>query len=333
MRGSPSQPAALVALAGVAAAAIVAGALGCSAGTPASAEGDVDASVTPGGGDRRDASTHPEVDASGDAAAPQVDAADAADAQDRWADPARPGWTLSWHDEFDGPANAPVDATKWAFDIGGGGWGNAEAEYYTDRTQNVHLDGSGHLTIRAFNEAYKGMSYTSARLKTAGKMEATYGRFEVRARMPLGRGLWPAFWLLGSNVASAGWPGCGEIDAMEFIGSTPGVVRGSLHGPGYSAGGALSTDYHLPAGQSFTTALHVFAVEWEASEIRFFVDDELYARRTPAAIPAGATWAFDNHPFFVILNLAVGGILPGSPDDTTTFPQDLVVDYVRVYRR
>jgi beta-glucanase (GH16 family) len=247
--------------------------------------------------------------------------------------PERPGWTLVWKDEFEGAAGSGIDGAKWVFETGGNGWGNEELEYYTDRRQNVRLDGNGNLSIVAYNEFFKNQNYTSGRIKTEQKFEQTYGRFEVRAKMPAGRGIWPAFWLLGSNHTSVGWPGCGEIDVMEYIGSETSRVRASLHGPGYSGSTSLFADYHLPAGISFDTAFHIFAVEWEPGQMRFYVDDEMYVNRVPASVPNGGTWVFDGHPFFIIVNLAVGGILPGAPDGTTKFPLELLVDYVRVYRR
>jgi beta-glucanase (GH16 family) len=248
-------------------------------------------------------------------------------------DAARGGWTITWRDEFDGPAGRGIDTSKWVFDVGGNGWGNSELQYYSDRADNARLDGEGHLVIRAAREAYKGRDYTSARLKTEGKFQQTYGRFEARAMMPPGRGLWPAFWLLGSNYTSVGWPASGEIDIMEFLGHDVRTIRGTLHGPGYSADRALSAKYSLGASKAFTDGFNVFAVEWSPGEIRFYVNEELYVRQTPQTLPAGTSWVFDGHPFFVILNLAVGGILPGSPDGTTPFPAELVVDHVRVYRK
>jgi beta-glucanase (GH16 family) len=242
--------------------------------------------------------------------------------------------TPIWSDEFDGPTGTPIDSLKWKHDVGGGGWGNNQLEYDTNRTTNASLDGAGHLVITARRETYTGTdgvtrNYTSARINTAGKFEQAYGRFEARMRLPAGKGMWPAFWMLGNNVGG-GWPACGEIDIMENVGHEPSVNHGSLHGPGYSGGSPLTATYTLPNGQRFTDGYHTFRIDWEPGAVRFYVDGILYQTRTPASMPAGGTWVYD-HPFFIILNVAVGGNWPGSPDGTTVFPQQLLVDYVRVY--
>jgi beta-glucanase (GH16 family) len=242
-----------------------------------------------------------------------------------------PGWTLTFHDEFDGPAGS-VDGTKWGFDIGNrNGWGNSELEYYTDRTSNAALDGNGSLSIVARAEAFQGSNYTSARLNSAGKFSQAYGRFEARIRIPSGQGLWPAFWTLGDNIGPAGWPGCGELDIMENVGREPAVNHGSAHGPGYSGGHPLTGTYQLATGR-LADDYHVYAIEWEPNQVRWYVDGALYETRTPADLPAGTTWVYD-HPFFIIMNVAVGGTFPGSPDATTVFPQTMSVDYVRVYKK
>ena len=171
--------------------------------------------------------------------------------------------------------------------------------------------------------------YTSARLNTQGHFAQRYGRFEARMKLPLGKGLWPAFWLLGGDVAATGWPRCGEIDVMENVGE-PATIYSTLHGPGYSGGHAVSAHRALAEGEAVNSGFHVYAVEWSPGRIRFFVDDALVVERTPADLPAGAAWVYD-HPFFILLNLAVGGDWPGNPDATTTFPQQMLVDYVRVY--
>ena len=246
--------------------------------------------------------------------------------------------TLVWSDEFDGAAGAGVDRSRWTFDIGGGGWGNEELETYTDRAANASLDGNGNLVIVANRETFTGPDgierpYTSARLKTQGIFAHAYGRFEGRLQIPYGQGIWPAFWLLGADITTVGWPACGEIDIMENIGREPSTVHGSLHAPRSGTGpGSTTASFALPAGQRFADDFHVFAVEWEPNQVRFYVDGNLYQTRTPADLPAGTRWVFD-HPFFVILNVAVGGSWPGSPDATTTFPQRMRVDYVRVYSR
>jgi beta-glucanase (GH16 family) len=244
-------------------------------------------------------------------------------------------WVLTWSDEFNGPTGSSPDTTKWAIESGGGGWGNQELEYYTPRRENLRLE-NGNLVIDALREEFTGSDgvkrdYTSARLITLGRFSQKYGRFEAHIQLPYGRGLWPAFWLLGDNFSSAGWPACGEIDIMENVGSERSTVHGTLHGPGYFAGGGVTSAYTLSQGR-FSDSFHVFAAEWEPQVIRFYVDDVLYATRMPADLPKGGRWVFD-HPFFLILNLAVGGNFPGSPDASTMFPQRMLVDYVRVYAR
>jgi len=239
-------------------------------------------------------------------------------------------WVLTWSDEFDGPAG-PIDGTKWNFDTGGGGWGNNELEYYTSRVDNVTLDGKGALEIIARKESYLGSSYTSGRINSAGKFTQAYGRFEARIQIAQGQGIWPAFWTLGGNIGTAGWPQCGELDIQETVNATPKVNHGSAHGPGYSGGSPLTGTYTLPAG-ALSDGYHLYAIEWEPNVVRWYVDDALYETRTPADVPAGDVWVYD-HPFFVILNLAVGGNFPGPPDGTTVFPATTKVDYVRVYRK
>lgn len=236
--------------------------------------------------------------------------------------------TLLWEDNFDGPAGQLPAASRWRFDIGTD-WGNDQLECDTDRPENVSLDGNGNLAITARAEQYEGCAYTSGRIKTQGLFNRTYGRFEARLELPVGRGLWPAFWLLGEDIETNGWPACGEIDIMEYRGQEPNIVHGSLHGPGYSGGAARTGRYTLP-GNGFDAAFHVFAIEWTADEITWLVDDQVYQRRTPADLPSGARWVF-NHPFFIILNVAVGGGYVGDPDASTVFPQTMLVDWVRVY--
>ena len=247
-------------------------------------------------------------------------------------------WTLVWSDEFNGAAGTPVDGTKWVFDTGGGGWGNNELEYYTNSTNNCSTDGAGNLVITAINETlprrnrcwYGQCQYTSARIKTKAKFEQAYGRFEARIKIPYGQGLWPAFWMLGNDIDRNRWPNCGEIDVMENIGREPAIVHGTMHGPGYSGANGIGAAYTLPSG-AFSDDFHVFAIEWAPNVIRWYVDGNLYQTRTPADLPAGTRWVFD-HPFFMLLNVAVGGYWPGNPDATTVFPQRMYVDYVRVYQ-
>ncbi len=241
------------------------------------------------------------------------------------------GWKLVWSDEFNEAAGTGVDASSWTFDLGNqnGGWGNNELEYYTNSTNNVATDGNGNLVITARKEAMGGMNYTSARIKTQGLRSWTYGRIEARMKIPQGQGIWPAFWMLGTDIATKSWPNCGEIDVMENIGKEPSIVHGSAHGPGYSGGNPLTGSITL--AEPVASAFHLFAVEWEQNTLRWYVDDRLYSTKTPSDLPSGSTWVY-SHPFFIIVNVAVGGNWPGSPDDSI-FPQRLLVDYIRVCQR
>jgi len=237
----------------------------------------------------------------------------------------RPGWTLIWHDEFEGEE---LDPEKWVAEIGGHGWGNNEYQFYTDRPENVRLE-DGKLVIEARDEFFIRRHYTSGRIKTQGLFTFTYGRVEARMKLPYGQGIWPAFWMLGDNVEEDGWPLCGEIDIMEHIGREPRRVYGTVHGPGYSGSGGIGHFTTLPEG-SLSEEFHSFAIEWEPGEIRWFVDDEQFFKLTEAQV--NNEWVFD-HPFFILINMAVGGYWPGYPDESTVFPQFLTVDYVRVYQR
>ncbi|MEV1005376.1 family 16 glycosylhydrolase [Nonomuraea sp. NPDC050202] len=241
---------------------------------------------------------------------------------------------LVWSDEFDGAAGSAVDPSKWRFDIGGSGWGNNEQQYYTSSTRNAAMDGAGNLVITARRENpsnyqchYGTCQYTSARLLTSATFTRAYGRFEARMKLPRGQGIWPAFWMLGNDIGTVGWPNSGEIDIMENIGREPNTVHGTLHGPGYSGGGGIGAGYTI--GSPFADAFHTFAVDWSPNLIIWYVDGVEFQRRTPSDL-GGNRWVFD-HPFFMIMNVAVGGHWPGYPDATTTFPQTLTVDYVRVY--
>jgi beta-glucanase (GH16 family) len=236
-----------------------------------------------------------------------------------------PGST-SWSDEFDGPASTLPNSAKWTYDLGGGGWGNQELETYTSDPANVHLDGNGHLVIHVDRA---GSTYTSARIKTQGRFSAQYGRIEARIRLPFGQGIWPAFWMLGADYPATPWPQCGEIDIMENVGREPSVVHGSVHGPGYSGGSSISSAYTLAGGAKLSDDFHVFAIDWAPQSIAFSVDGVVYRTVRPGSLPSGAPWVFDK-PFFLILNVAVGGTFPGSPNATTEFPQEMIVDYVRV---
>ncbi len=237
-------------------------------------------------------------------------------------------WKLIWSDEFDGPNGAPVDQAKWGFETGGTGWNQNELEYYTDQTSNAQIQ-DGNLLLVARKEAYQGNQYTSARLISKGKFEQMYGRFEARMKIPTGQGLWPAFWLLGNDIDSVSWPQCGEIDIMEHINSEA-QIGAHLHGPGYYSKMAFGQDVTLPGNEDFGAQYHLYAVEWEPDAVRFYVDDLLYFTVSVNDMPSGRKWVYD-HPFYILLNLAVGGNWPGAPDATTVFPATLSVDYVRVY--
>ena len=245
-------------------------------------------------------------------------------------DPEVPNWQLVWQDEFDGPAGQSPDPAQWTYDIGTGdnGWGNQELQYYTDRQENISLDGEGNLVITAKRESFGGMPFTSARIKTQGLFEQTYGRFEARIKLPWGPGIWPAFWLLGSDVETVGWPQSGEIDIMEYRGQQPNLIHSTIHGPGYSGGGGISKSFGLENNR-FDVDFHLFAVEWAQNYIRFYVDDVLYQEIRPEDLPG--TWVFDK-PFFIIINVAVGGNYVGFPTSQTPFPQTMLIDYVRVYK-
>ncbi|MEU7902871.1 family 16 glycosylhydrolase [Actinoplanes sp. NPDC049118] len=236
---------------------------------------------------------------------------------------------ITWQDEFNGAAGAPIDASKWKFDIGGGGWGNNERQYYTNSTSNVSQDGQGHLAITARKENpgnyqchYGTCQYTSGRILTADKFSQRYGRFEAGIKVPKGQGIWPAFWMLGGN----NWPTTGEIDIMENVGKEPNTVYGTVHGPGYSGGEGIGGNRNI--GAPLSNAFHNYSVEWSPNLIVWFLDGSEYFRVTPASL-GGDQWVFD-HAFFMILNVAVGGNWPGYPDASTVFPQTMLVDYVRV---
>lgn len=239
------------------------------------------------------------------------------------------GWTLVWADEFSLPDGSAPDSRRWAYDTGASGWGNNEWQYYTSRTNNARIE-NGHLVIEARKESFSGADYTSARLKTQGKASWRYGRIEARIQIPRGQGIWPAFWMLGTNITSVGWPKCGEIDVLENIGREPTTVHGTVHGPGYSGGDGIGGAFSLSNNAAFADDFHVYAVEWTTNSIQWFVDGQQYFSLTPASLPSGAAWVFAE-PQFLILNVAVGGNWPGNPDATTEFPQRMLVDYVRVY--
>ena len=239
---------------------------------------------------------------------------------------------LSEEFNTDGAPNPAV----WDFDIGRGpnndGWGNQELQYYTSRPDNVTIQ-NGVLLITAREESFEGAEFTSARLLTQDLFEQQYGRFEARIRLPFGQGIWPAFWMLGADIDENPWPGAGEIDIMEYRGQEPTILIGSVHGPGYSGGDAISKEYTLE-NDRFDTGFHVFGIEWGPDFINYYVDDVLYNQITPEDVDeetdGQGIWVF-NKPFYILMNLAVGGTFVGSPNAETQFPQTMLVDYVRVY--
>ena len=249
--------------------------------------------------------------------------------------------TLVWSDEFNAAQepSAP-DSQNWTYDTGAGGWGNSELETYCSygsstgpcdpKTPNAFVGTEGYLHIVARNPS-KGV-YTSARLKSQGLQSFQYGRIEARIKMPKGQGFWPAFWTLGDKISSVDWPACGEMDIMESVGNHPSTNWGSIHGTGFT-GTAIGTEYDLPNNAKFGDAFHTFGILWSPRLIKFYVDSptNVYATYTPKSLPQGAVWPFDAGKFFFILNVAVGGAWPGPPDKTTVFPQEMLVDYVRVY--
>lgn len=237
---------------------------------------------------------------------------------------APPGMKLVWSDEFNGKS---IDRKSWTFDIGGGGWGNGEMEYYTDRPENARLE-NGNLVIEARQEKYEGAYYTSARLKTQGLKTFQYGRIEARLKVPAGKGLWPAFWMLGAAFDGSNWPDCGEIDIMEYIGKEPDLIMGTLHGPGYS--GALGISQWNRQEYNIADDYHIYAIEWQADQIDWYFDGVKYHTVTRADV-GSRTWVGDR-PYFIILNLAVGGQLPGLVGIDTVFPAQYLVDYVRVFQ-
>jgi beta-glucanase (GH16 family) len=250
-------------------------------------------------------------------------------------------WTLIWSDEFNGPAGSSPNPANWNYDTGGGGWGNAELEYYCAPTSgtpcnpgnpNIYLDGNGNLVIKAINS---GGTWTSGRMNTNGKFQVQYGRIEARMKLPVGAGIWPAFWMLGTNIGSVGWPTCGEQDIMEWVPQyTPTTTSSHIHGPGYSGSKGIGADFTFPnGGRTDDASYHVYGVIWAANKLQFYRDDytKPFLTLTPANIPAGTQWVY-NHPFNILLNLAIGGGFPGNPDASTPNPAIVLVDWVRVYQ-
>jgi beta-glucanase (GH16 family) len=245
-----------------------------------------------------------------------------------------PGWSLVWSDEFDGAAGSPADPAIWRPEVGGHGWGNRELQYYTDSVENAALDGAGNLAIVARwaepeqrDHRFGGCPYTSARLITKDRFAFSYGLVQARIQQPRGRGVWPAFWMLGQNIDHVGWPQCGEIDVMENFGKDPAVVHGTVHGPGYSGASGVTAAYDT--GMSLADEFHLYAVVWEPDRIDWYLDDELYGTVTPGDL-RGKPWVFD-HEFFLLLNVAVGGTFSVTPDSSVAFPQTMLIDYIRVY--
>jgi uncharacterized protein (TIGR03437 family) len=257
--------------------------------------------------------------------------------------PALTTWKPVWSDEFNGTAGSPPDPKNWNYDLGGGGWGNGEAETYTNLPANVYQDGKGNLVIQAIRDS--SGNFTSARLQTGAPGASTdttdlswqYGLAEARIKLPFGLGVWPAFWMLGEDIGTVSWPQCGELDIMENFGTfnnNASINNGTAHGPGYSGGSGITAAITLPFGETVYDDYHIYALEWSPDSIQFFVDGVVYNTVTPASIPAGDDWVF-NAPFFILLNLAIGGpsTFLGTPNPTEPFPnQQLVVDYVRVYQ-
>lgn len=251
-------------------------------------------------------------------------------------------WVLVWSDEFEGPAGARVDESKWRYDLGDGcqqgicGWGNNEKELYTSEVENISLNGQGQLMITA-RAAPPGLScyygacrYTSAKITTRGIMNAEPGRVEARVKLPVGQGLWPAFWMLGSGHPSTAWPACGELDIMEYRGSQPDLTSAAVHGPGYAGAQSFNHAHRLPQG-SYSTDFHTFAVEWDSGGARFLVDGVAHFSITRETLQAAGPSVLDRS-YYLILNLAVGGHFDGDPASDGIFPATMLVDYVRVYR-
>jgi beta-glucanase (GH16 family) len=240
------------------------------------------------------------------------------------------GYTLAWSDEFNGDA---LNTASWAHQNGDGcpnlcGWGNNELEYYTERPDNLYFQ-DGKMIIEAKQENYNGKPYTSSKILTAGKQAFKFGRIDIRAKLPKGKGIWPAFWLLPQDNVYGGWPRSGEIDLMEMVGHEPNKVYGTLHfgpGPGSTQ---ISRGYTLPSG-NFNDAFHVFSLEWRQDQLKWYVDGNLFSTVNKADLGAN-NYPF-NEKFYLIFNLAVGGNWPGNPDASTQFPQRMIVDYIRLYQ-
>ena len=239
-------------------------------------------------------------------------------------------WRLVWEDNFDGDAGSPPDPNKWTHDVGGDGWGNSQLEYNTDRTENVSHRGDGFLQLKAIKEDYENNAYTSARIKTQGLFSAQNARIEARIKVPSGSGIWPAFWMLGDSFSEVGWPACGELDILELKGEDPYTIYGTAHGPGYSGGDGVGGS--ILKAEPFSDDFHVYSIDIDPGHIVWSVDNEVFFKLRNGDIPTGTPWVYDE-PFFLLLNIAVGGHFVEPPDDTTEFPTSMFVDYVRVYER
>ena len=252
-------------------------------------------------------------------------------------------WIQVWSDEFDGAAGARIDSTKWRYDIGDGcddgncGWGNNEKEYYTNAPENISLNGEGQLRIVARSAPagltcyYGACRYTSAKVTTRGKVLVAPGRVEARIKLPAGQGLWPAFWMLGHTHPATPWPACGELDIMENKGSQPSTTSSAVHGPGYSGATPFAHAQSLIAG-TFSDGFHLFAVEWNSAHVRFYIDDVAHYGITRSALERYGRSILDQ-PFYLIINLAVGGHFDGDPQSDAILPATMLVDYVRAYAR
>lgn len=238
----------------------------------------------------------------------------------------REGWALVWHDEFSGHV---LDTTAWTYEVNGDGGGNNELQFYTEFRTNSWVK-NGFFNMKAIEEGFKGMTYTSARVITRHKKDFKYGRFDIRAKTPTQQGVWPAIWMLPTNEEYGGWPQSGEIDIMESVGHHEKTVHGTLHyGPRWPDN--KHTGNKIELDNDLETEFHVYSVEWEDGEIRWYVDDVLFSTKTKEDL-APYPWPFDKE-FFIILNLAIGGDWPGAPDESTNFPKYMFVDYVRVYEK
>jgi beta-glucanase (GH16 family) len=243
-------------------------------------------------------------------------------------EPARAGWNLVWDDEFNGTA---IDTNHWTFETGNhGGWGNNELEFYTGRSQNAYVS-DGVLHIVAQRESTNGCDYTSARMKSEGLFARKYGRFEFRAKFPQGKGYWPALWLMPRNSVYGGWPACGEIDIVENKGDYPAVVQGTIHYAGPDGMHRQSTDLYTFAPGDGADKFHIYMLEWSTNSISWFVDNQIYETQTNWSTAGAPYPAPFDQPFYIIMNLAIGGVYDGDPDTNTGFPGEIQVDYVRVY--